>query len=463
MRKMLCISTGLALTVALGLCSAALHAQTVQGDILRGAGRYLAGAGWYNLNTARADAINVETWKSYNREVQRLYTDYMEDRARHSNFRRGMTAKVQQQAARDLRDANKRWRTNPTFTDIISGNALNALAGDLADPSIDYSSWRLAKIDLPPTMSLTSLSFKIADLKKSAHQQSTVAIDRMLVKEGWPLPFRRPEVEPACHSFEESTAAVIAKCQNGIELKAADYESLRARVAKLQAIVEADIPNTDEQRTKARSFVKQLDETTRIFAEKAYAEQLIKDVSEHKATTVGELLAFMREYRLLFSEGGESLEVGKIYNGLYLLLRQQIDKLGLPPHLGLQDPFQAGSKWVGTLRLKPLQPAPAKKQGTNTPGKKAAPAGGPQLMPYELTIKERDGARFSGEAIIAGKSLHQVNGIITDKHIHYRETHDNKQGFEMDGTIDGTDMTLTVGGKGLNGGTRSGAGQLTLR
>ena len=38
-----------------------------------------------------------------------------------------------------------------------------------------------------------------------------------------------------------------------------------------------------------------------IFAEQAYAEQLIRDVSEHKASTVAELLAFMRDYRLLFS------------------------------------------------------------------------------------------------------------------------------------------------------------------
>ncbi len=377
MKKMFFVLTGLALTLVLGLFSALLNAQTVQGDILRGEGRFLAGAGWYNLNTARADSINVETWKSYNREVQRLYTNYMIDRARHIQYSRNMAAKVQKDSERNLREAQKRWRTNPTAGDIVSGNALNALAGDLADPSIGPSAWRVAQVMLPPTVSLTSLSFKIADLKKSTFQQSTVAIDRMLVKDGWPLPFRRPEVEPDCHRYEKGVAAVVEKCKNGVELKAADYESLRGQVAKLQALVESDIPNTDSQKTRARSFVKQLDETSRIFAEQAYAEQLIRDVSEHTATTVGELLGFMREYRLLFSDGGDSPEVGKLYLGLYGLLRQQIDKLGLPPSPVLQDSFQAGSKWAGSLWLKPF-PGPASKKGMKTAGKKGAPARKPE-------------------------------------------------------------------------------------
>ncbi len=463
MKKLLSILAGLALTLALGMCLTPSRAQTVQGDILRGQGSFLAGAGWYNLNTARADRIDVETWKSYNREVQRLYIDYMIDKYRRTQYRRGMAEKIQRDAERKYREAQKRWRTSPNASDIGSGAALNALAGDLADPSIGYSAWRVAQVELPPEMSLTSLTFKIADLKKSALQQSTVAIDRMLVKDGWPLPFRRPEVEPDCQSYEKGVAAVVEKCKKGVELKAADYESLRGRVAKLQALVESDVPNTDNQKSRARSFMKQLDETSRIFAEQAYAEQLIKDVCEHKATTVGELLGFMREYRLLFSDGGDSPEVGKIYAGLYGLLRQQIDKLGLPPAPVLQDPFQAGSKWAGSLRLKPFPQAPTKKAGMRGAGKKAAVGQQPDVVPYELIVKERDGVRFSGQAVIGGKRVHQVNGAITDAHIHYQETHDNRPGFEMDGTVDGTDINLTVGGRGPLGGLRSGDGRLSLQ
>ena len=45
-------------------------AQTVEGDILRGQGAFAVGAGWYNLNTAKSNAINVDAMRNYNEEVR---------------------------------------------------------------------------------------------------------------------------------------------------------------------------------------------------------------------------------------------------------------------------------------------------------------------------------------------------------------------------------------------------------
>jgi hypothetical protein len=129
----------LLLTLTATLLAAGTRAQTVPGDILRGKGSYLRGAGWYNLNTARAGRINVETWKASNREVQRLYRDYMAGRARHINYKRGLTGKLQDELLRKMAEDQRRWRESPTPEDIASGDALNALAGDLADPSISPS------------------------------------------------------------------------------------------------------------------------------------------------------------------------------------------------------------------------------------------------------------------------------------------------------------------------------------
>ena len=56
--------------------------------------------------------------------------------------------------------------------------------------------------------------------------------------------------------------------------------------------------------------------------------RLIKDVSEHKAATVAELLGFMRYHYLMFSDPGRSPEAARVYEELYQLLRQQKDKLG---------------------------------------------------------------------------------------------------------------------------------------
>lgn len=283
--------------------------QTVQGDVLRGQGRYLEGAGWYNLNTAAARSINVETWKSYNREVQRIYRDYMMERHNHMQFKKGQTNKLQAEILRKFEEDQRRWRESPTAADVASGDALNALAGDLADPSIAPSSWRTAKVDLPSNLTLTALAFKIADNKKAKIQQSTVAVDRMLVRDRWPLMFRRPEIERECDSYEKAITAVVEKCRKGTELQAVDYDRLRESVTALQKTLETAVPPRDNQRSQARDYVRRLDEATKIFTEQAYAERLIRDVSIHRASNVAELLAFMRDYRLMFADPGSSPEV----------------------------------------------------------------------------------------------------------------------------------------------------------
>jgi hypothetical protein len=364
MRKTVFTLLGLAVTLGAALLgSGGSRAQTVQGDILRGQGRFLEGAGWYNLNTARADRINVETWKQYNREVQRLYRDYMVDRYQHLQYKKGLTGKLQREYQRKFEEAQRRWRTAPTLDDITSGDALNALAGDLADPSVAPSSWRLAKVDLPPQMSLTALAFKLVDKRKSTLSQSTIAVDRMLVRDGWPLYFRRPEIDAECKAYEKAVAAVVEKCRKGAELQASDYDRLRAAVSTLQKTVETAIPPTDNQRSNARAFVRKLDDATKLFAEQSYAEQLVRDVSEHKATTVAELLAFMRQYRLLFSEPNDSPEVAALYEGLYGLLRQQKDALGIRTTAAPSAGFQPGSVWVNVDPERPMRLSVVERNG----------------------------------------------------------------------------------------------------
>ncbi len=353
MSKTLLASLALAAAVGAAALVNSSEAQTPRGDIIRAQGRFLEGAGWYNLNTAMADRINVETWKQYNREVQRLYRDFLMDKHLVVTHKRGLGTKVQEEVQRKFEEAQYRWRTNPNAEDISSGAALNALAADLADSSIGPSSWRGARVDLPTGMSLTSLAFKVADKKRSALLQSTVAVDRMLVKGNWPLPFRRPEVAAECKAYKAAVESIVSKCLKGTEVQGRDFDRVRDAVSELDRKVGEAITARDNQRGQAREYVRRLDDATRIFAEQEYAERLIRDVTEHKATTIAELLGFMRYYRLLFSDSGSSPEVRDLYDGLYGLLRRQKELLGIPngppPKPSRpSDVFQVGTVWVGT-------------------------------------------------------------------------------------------------------------------
>lgn len=333
------------LLVALGPNTPSL-AQTVQANVLRAKGRYLEGAGWYNLNTARADRINVESWKAVNREAQRLYRDYMADRAKRISRSKGLTDKHQDALFKKMAEDQRRWRDNPTPDDIASGDALNAIAGDLADPDIAPSVWHSAIVPLPPSVTLTAIAFKIVDPKKSKLQQSTVALDRMRIPDKtWPLPFRRPTMKKACDRYEAAVEKVVDKCLKQTPLQADDFENLKKTVALLRTDAEKEVPFANDQRTQALNYIRRLDDAIRIFGEEEYAEQLIRDVSEHKAATIAELLAFMRDYRLLFAGGDSSPDSASLYTDLYGLLRKQKEILGLREAPRPTDVLAAGSVW----------------------------------------------------------------------------------------------------------------------
>jgi hypothetical protein len=334
MNKILGLALGLLLVLGMAGLDKELRAQvrgrgsTIQGDILRGEGQFLRGAGWYELNSARARNIDVNTWKKMNLEAERLYRNFMIERSQRHNSRKGLAQKNQQEIEKRYQEDLKRWRENPTPEDIYSGDALNVLAHDLANPNIDPYSWQSVQVPLPAQLSLTALTFKIVARQGSRLFQNFVAVDRITAAGEWPLGMRRPELDAERAAYKQAAVTVIGKCRKGIALDAKNYERLRGAVEALRKRVEDVVPVQDNMRARAREFVKGLDEATRVFADQAYAEQLIRDVSEHKATTVAELLAFMRQYKLLFAEAEAAPEVAQLYDGLYQLLRQQKEKLG---------------------------------------------------------------------------------------------------------------------------------------
>jgi hypothetical protein len=86
-----------------------------------------------------------------------------------------------------------------------------------------------------------------------------------------------------------------------------------------------------------------------------FAQEMIADTQRHQAETVGELLAFMRKYRLLFTNADDKIE---LHTNLYDLLRKQKEALGLKSTGGatvaVSEPgelFERGSVWEGTRTL----------------------------------------------------------------------------------------------------------------
>jgi hypothetical protein len=314
---------------------------TVQGDAFRNEGRFLRGMAWYELSEARANAIQAEAVIAWNRAVQADYNFYLNEEARRSAAKRAASNERVAEATRRLETLRRRWREQPTVEDIRSGVALNALASDLADPKFTVANWRGASVELPSEVTIQSLAFRFANaprLKLPARlAPSTVAVGRMK-GDRWPVSLRRVDLEGERAAYQRAVAAVVAACAAGKSLRVPEVDTVRDTLFALKDKAAGAVPANGGQRKQAMAFLDQLDEATKIFLDREFAEELIRDVELHKAKTVGELLGFMKKYRLLFAEGDENPEVWAVYKTLYGLLRSQKASLDVvnanPPEKG---------------------------------------------------------------------------------------------------------------------------------
>ena len=102
---------------------------TLQGDMARGLGVMAAGEGFYNKQTAIADAIDTDTVMRWN---QYIYESQMNsDRKRRERLAaaRGRNIRLADEIQTRLRD-------NPETRDVHRGDALNATLDEINDPRV---------------------------------------------------------------------------------------------------------------------------------------------------------------------------------------------------------------------------------------------------------------------------------------------------------------------------------------
>jgi hypothetical protein len=307
-----------------------LGGATPQGEAIRAEGQYLRGMAWYEFGAAQAAVINAETQAAWNRAVQADYARYLDERANRLAAKKALRNEHQQDAAKRMAELRRRWLEDPTPDDIRSGLALNALADDLADPKIPPGRWATAPVKLPPEVSIQALAFRFAGAPRfktlTPRSPGIVAVGRMTGQD-WPVSLRRPDLRSERAAYQRAVAALVARCADDRPLRAKDVEDVRGALVALREKAARTVPADGGRLKQANAFLDRLDEATWIFLDHDFADELIRDVEHHRAATVGQLLAFMRKYRLLFAEADDTPESWNTYQILYDLLRRQKTEL----------------------------------------------------------------------------------------------------------------------------------------
>jgi uncharacterized protein (TIGR03067 family) len=157
-----------------------------------------------------------------------------------------------------------------------------------------------------------------------------IALARLDVAGRWPsylsvnaLAPERTAYEAAYGKLRDQSLAGHLDIDTVIQMDT-KVEALRNKVSKV-------VPTERAYRATAARFVQDLKKATGMFDAETvdFASEMISDTQKHDAQTVGELLAFMRKYRLMFAAADGSPGVAAKYGLLYGLMRQQKEALGL--------------------------------------------------------------------------------------------------------------------------------------
>jgi hypothetical protein len=319
------------------LIISAVHAQntgrgsTVEGDILRGQGAFLQGAGWYNLRTAQANSVNVDAtirWKQDLRRIQRE-RDVKEAQKKYEKSRN--VEQLRQQIAQREQEL----RTNPSPNDVQSGAALNALVYDLTDPDITSYRWSSSSIALPTGTSVKELIFSftphsISTQTSAALSRGVIALSRLDIKEKWPVLLKKEELAKERKDYEDAYIRVRDKVLRG-DYAVEEILALDTAINNLKQKVAMEIPLERGFRTEAMKFVDDLRDATRMFDASSvdYAREILTETQDHDAATVQELVEFMSKYRLQFANSDRSPAARVLYGQIYETLRKQADALSI--------------------------------------------------------------------------------------------------------------------------------------
>jgi hypothetical protein len=285
-------------------------ASSGEGDLAHGLGAFAAGAGFYNKQTAIADAINTDTvirWNEYFHEAQ------MSANRRFAQ-RRDLARDRVLQAAEATR---KRLRDNPDPRDVFRGDALNVALDEINDPRVYRRDLRSAKVKIGGEK-IRTIPFQYAAAA------ITVSIDQLA---NGPLPaaLLGPEFQADREAIKALDRQIVAQVEDG---KDPDPETVKKLLGAIYTAEEnaAKIwPRNSRERNEADRYLKALHGLVAMLKTPAI-DLILAGVENRPDATLGDLLSFMGAFNLRFGVASTPQQQ-QVYSFLYPKLVQVRDEV----------------------------------------------------------------------------------------------------------------------------------------
>jgi hypothetical protein len=275
----------------------------VYSSYARGLGLYAMGAGIYNLDSAEARAINVNT---------NIYLNEYLYQCLLNKDRRLWRAKLRQQKATDdaLQAHQDRLRNAPTNEDIQNGEALNVALTELTDPRYSYQVADVAK-DIPIDGALLQqIPFR------NASEAITFGLNELSDDEP-PALLKRPEFADLVRSYRSIIDDLDKQTDSS---QAVDPETVR-KLRKVLQDADKSIKGLEgvdpEEKSQAERHVKTLLGLTYML-DGPSLDVYLADI-KGKATTLAKLLVFMQSFNLRFGSSdnpNQNMAMSQLFQAL---------------------------------------------------------------------------------------------------------------------------------------------------
>jgi hypothetical protein len=288
---------------------------TPEGDYLRGLGIAAWGMGQYNLNSAQADSINLDTgirWNEYLAAVAAEQT-------------RKYVARKQAEAT-ELKEFYKQNRervlNSPEAREVANGEALNRVLEEIANPILGESVFRSERLQVPlPVDFVRHIPFVLAETGQQ------FSMDRLSLKgKGtWTVAFQDKRFDYVKKKYAEALDKALEQAIDG-KMQIPTIDVLEAKAEDmLYRLNEVLGPINDPRYIEAKDRVKELKNTAHQL-KFTKIERAIGDIDKYSGTTVNDLKVFMTTHNLRFAAAKTPEEKAK-FPELYELLVAQRERL----------------------------------------------------------------------------------------------------------------------------------------
>jgi hypothetical protein len=273
---------------------------------MAGLGAFARGKGAYELDKAKADAINVETMAKWNKAL-------------HA---RQVAVREEKQKAEAARDAARAQRVERI--DLRDGITLNNLLAEIFD--IDPTGVKSGRANAPISMrAIREIPFEWDS------EAITLCLDQMTGSDSMPAPLMAP-------AYAEEREALQASIKQALEEDAKGTVSMQTIKAMNKAISTFRAKFTKN----AGFFVVGYDDALNYFTTMASLSRLLNDPSMKKfleqlnndeERTVGNMIAFMEAYNLRFGRASSDrqLQVYRMLLPILTAIRDQVKTVEYVP------------------------------------------------------------------------------------------------------------------------------------